>query len=435
MTTTTTHKQLSHTLNASERLSRLKIRLYSRRPFFSYILMNMNFTEVEDEDMRMAIDCMGDVVYSAPYVQSLTDSELEAVICHEAFHIIMLTFPRKKNRDHEKWNIATDICINYELGKDGFTLPNDVFLPDVKTAKMHLGKRVIDVTTAEQVYDKLMEMSEHIKQNADGSITVTNPDGSKQTFKPIDSHDHSDNEDGDGKDGEGKPKGRDFQGRWQEWKRKLVQGAEQAKARGDSGGSWGRYIDKILNPEVDWRTVLQRFIQTLLPFDYTMRRPHRMFYSTGVYMPSVLKKPTPILLAIDVSGSISQTELTTFASEINGILNAYTELECDLCYWSTEVDSKHIMKIRKENALEIISGTQFNSTGGTTMSCVADYFSHPDNKKQYACVVMLTDGYVEQNARVLSVPHLFVISKGGSAEAIKNLGIVTNLKNDGQDDI
>lgn len=404
---------LTHKLTASERLSALKYRLFNSKPFVSYILMNMTFTPCDDVPY-LAINKRGDVTYNPQGVQELTDAELEGVIYHEAGHIITLTFCREGSRDHNLWNIATDICINYEILREGTTLPDWVYRPDVQTASIKLGDDVIKVTTAEEVYDKLYNMADKISFNGDGSVTVTDRNGNKKTYKPCDEH----KSDGDDTDDEDQKNG-------QKWKQIIAQAAEYAKARSSTGvGGWGRYVDEILTPTVDWRSALQRFMQKQIPYDFTMTRPHKLYYTSGFYLPTIVKKPNPILVAVDVSGSISNSEITDFATEIVGMLNAHSELNIHVCFWSTKV-SDNIEALTRDNCMTKLLNLKFDSTGGTTIQVVDDFIK--EKNLNYPSVIYLTDGYVESE---FTCPKnsLFVISRNGIMTNVTGKGQVVQIK-------
>lgn len=392
-----------------ERITRCKIDLAYNHKFFTHILMNMTLTEVtnETECPTMAVDARGNLYYNPAFMDKLSQDELKGVLVHEAMHIVQFSFLRNGTRDRQLWNIATDLVINYELVKNGFKLPKDVLLPDsqgnwmLKTKKGNVPIKVAD-NYAEDIYEQILNHSEDAKkQGAAGQFDkhiYGKGDGNSE--EDIDPSERARIE--------------------QQWKQKITEAALAQKMRGAGGSFYERFIEDLLNPKLDWRTILQRFIQENVPYDYTMRRPNRSFYATGVYSPSILKKPVPILIGIDVSGSIGQQELVDFVSEISGILQAYPQLEARVMYWSTEVDEKNDFVVDRDGLKRVLS-CKFNSTGGTEISCVNRYLT----KKRYAekVCVFLTDGYVEGNPTFAAgTKNLFVISNGGTSEILKKHG-------------
>jgi predicted metal-dependent peptidase len=73
-----------------------------------------------------------------------------------------------------------------------------------------------------------------------------------------------------------------------------------------------------LQPRVDWREALQRFIRSRAKTDYSWSRPNRRF--SPLYLPS-MDSPTcgPLVVVIDVSGSVSQSVLDQFIAEVRDI--------------------------------------------------------------------------------------------------------------------
>ncbi len=429
---------MNHTFTEKDRIMKAKIDLNAANPFFSYILLNMNIKESKSEDRvpTMAVNEFGRLLWNEKFIKSLSDDELQGVLCHEAMHMVTLTFQRKGNRDMMLWNMASDLVINALITNDGVTLPKDCLLPDNngnfeftgKGGKKYTIKNVIE-KTAEDIYDIFSSNAEQIQTDFQdgegsgegsyqGSFDHHDPEG-----RPEDGESESG---GDGEDGEEQktPVSEAEKNQNKEkWKKIATEASTQAKMRGKSNSHFERALGELLNPEIDWRAKLHQFITKDLPVDYTMRRPGRRFYTTGVYYPSIIQENLDVVIAIDTSGSISDKEYSKFMSEVIGIAKSFDQISMRILWWSTEVTDNLV--VNKHDADSLID-YKFGSTGGTTMSCVADYCL--EKKINSRVFVFLTDGYCESNPKLPDGKMLFVLSKGGSDNIVKEYGDVSKLR-------
>ena len=412
---------LSH-LTEAERIIKAKIDLQASNPFFAYILLNF---DIRPEDgtkgdvPTMAVDKYGHLYWNQDFVKTLSDAELAAVLCHEAMHVATLTFPRQGSRDMNLWNIATDLIINTLLKSDGMSLPADVILPNNKDCWEMTGKdkkkfklEKVSEKTAEEIYDFIINHAEVIKESL-------NMDGDGNYDGAIDKHLKGNAGSGeDDKDSE-----ESSNANTERWKQAAVEAATQAKMRGKSKAWMDRMIDGILNPQINWKAKLQQFITRDLPVDYTMRRPGRRYYSTGIYYPSIIRENLEIVIAIDTSGSISDEEYKMFLSEVLGICKGFEQINARIIFWSTEITDD--LNVNKSES-DMLINYKFGSTGGTTMSCVAEYVRDKGINSQL--YIFFTDGCTEPNPKVPDGNKLFVLSKNGTDEIVKKYGPVCKLK-------
>ena len=98
----------------------------------------------------------------------------------------------------------------------------------------------------------------------------------------------------------------------QEFKSATVQAAKAAGA-GNLPGGVKRMLDKILNPQLDWRTLLAMQIQGEFKNDYTFRTQSRKGADSGYWLPGMdYDTTTYVAIALDVSGSIFDDMLIDF---------------------------------------------------------------------------------------------------------------------------
>ena len=96
------------------------------------------------------------------------------------------------------------------------------------------------------------------------------------------------------------------------------------KARKGFGGpplGAKRLLKEILEPQTDWRTMLENFIQEEVN-DYSFSPPDRRFEDSPFFLPDFNEKDTfvkNIVFLIDTSGSISDAMIQRAYSEIKGL--------------------------------------------------------------------------------------------------------------------
>ena len=78
-----------------------------------------------------------------------------------------------------------------------------------------------------------------------------------------------------------------------------------------------------MEPKIDWRAILRRFMTEKAQTIFRWIRGNRRFVAQGsiFHLHRVFPKaPGEIAVAIDTSGSIGQKELDAFGSEVQGII-------------------------------------------------------------------------------------------------------------------
>lgn len=413
-------------LSTAERIIKTKVDLNKSHPFFAYILMNMQIDKTEHTDKipTMAVNQYGDLWWNKEFVDKLDNDELKFCLAHEVGHISTLTFQRQGKRDLTLWNIATDLCINYMLLDEAFRPPKGILLPDHRGIYTFQsgkdGKNIqIDLNdkNAEQVYDELVNNAKAIKK-------AVKADGKGGYDGQLDSHLEGDSDDKGDSQGKGKTEA-DQKANENNWKRKAIEGATQAKMRGTISASMERMLGNMLEPVVDWRSKLFQFITNDLPVDYTMRSPSRRFISTGVYTPQVIKENLELIVGVDISGSISEDEYTEFMSEVIGIANSYRQVKMRVIAWACHVDERDDIEVTNDTQDRLMKMT-FYGGGGTELSCLTRYIEEKDY--QTKLLVILTDGYIEHQPKLPDgVSTIFVLSRNGSGEILKEYGDVTSL--------
>jgi predicted metal-dependent peptidase len=112
--------------DAFERISIARRRLAIRDHFFGRLLQRLEPVDATAAG-RAGVDTMATdgrrLFVHQPYVATLTDDELDGVLCHEVLHCAYRHFSRRGSRPLDRFNIAADYAINLDVLAAGYRLP------------------------------------------------------------------------------------------------------------------------------------------------------------------------------------------------------------------------------------------------------------------------------------------------------------------------
>jgi predicted metal-dependent peptidase len=369
-----------------------------------------------------------DEQYGRKFVAELKESELNFVVLHENLHKAfrhLTTWKKLHDEDHSLANQACDYVINLKL-KDLDREEKLIAMPrykdgELKGKPMGLIDERFRGLNAKQVFDILKEEEEE-----GGSGDDEGESG-------------GDNEGGGGEGGGGNTKGKgkgkpegfdehDWDGAKEmtetekkDLEREIDQAIRQGvmahqKIAGTGGGDLDRDLLDLLDPKVDWREMLREFVKATCSAKDTSswRRVNRRFLSTGVYMPSLIgEKVGHLVIGVDTSGSVGQEELSGFLTEVRGIAEEVKPSQVDLIYWDGRVASHE--EYTESMVGDIINSTKPKGGGGTSPSCVQKYLKEKMIVPE--CIIMLTDGYVDDWGNDWTAPVLWTIVGGNDCVA------------------
>lgn len=176
------------------------------------------------------------------------------------------------------------------------------------------------------------------------------------------------------------------------------------KMRGDAAGGrdlLGTAVERTTN----WRDALVEFINSVCQGDEQSRfcPPNKRLLASGFVMPSHFDENMgELIIACDTSGSMHWCYPIVFG-EIARIAQHAKPDSVRILWWDTEVCGEQEFKPEQYEA--IAKSMAPKGGGGTTVSCVADYIA--EKKYQPKAVIYLTDGYIEHDYRVPSLPILW----------------------------
>lgn len=400
-----------------EKIRIARTQMQKSNPFFSYLAMQLSLVEVDEKAgiNTMGVDNNGNLYYFPPFVATLSLDELKAVLAHEVMHVAFEHTMEKceSGRDHMLVNVAQDIVINDILVQDGFRLPAGCLLPrDHVFHGADFEIKDVNKKCWELVYDELLKK---IKKQKMASPDKVIRNGSKdQTGKQK-------TKGGNGPQGVDPTQNKNKNQTPIDWKKQMNEAMAHAKLQGKAPAGMDRTLDELNNPQLHWKELLQRFIVSEIPFDFTYSRPSKKSQSIGVYLPATYRENIEIAIGLDTSGSMSDKDIKDCVSEVLGILRAFdsvklTVLECDADVHAAE----NIESVEELQALKIKGG------GGTDFVPVFEWLKK--NKPEVKAVVFFTDGYGNFPQQSPDYPVLWCVTENGMDRDKFPFGMVTKMK-------
>jgi predicted metal-dependent peptidase len=356
------------------------LRLRIKSPFFGTLAMFARF--IPCTTIPSAATDGRDVFINPKFLKSLPSQQRDGVILHEILHAALLHPLRLREREPELWNIAADIVVNgMILRQSGFELPPG-----------GLRDEQLEYLSVEEVYELLRPPGANRFQLADLDLLATNagenPHQSPSTTRTGDSLELSHHDE-----------------LTAHWRQALQQATVIARATQSGKLPIGidRELGSVINPQLDWKSYLWRYlVQTPTDFQGFDRR----FIGRGLYLEALQGQTVRVYVAIDTSGSVNDTTLGLFLSEIRGILSAYPQIECDLYYVDCDTDGPYAL------TLDTILPTP-QGGGATSFVPFFDRVAECWDGYTQAICIYLTDGYGEFPTSAPVLPALWVVTPGG----------------------
>ena len=391
------------------RLLLSRMRILNTHGFYGLLLMHMIYSI--DENAETAYTDGTRIAFGPKFLESLTDSELDFVMMHEILHVVLQHCMRGEDRDHERFNIACDIVVNSNI-----LLENNMDRKSITLSQwgesMHIapGGKEGHEYTAEQIYDMLPPTPPQKKTPSAG--------GKKGRTKQ---------EQGDPKNLA--PGGQiwDDHSQWGQyeeddtlrdvWVKQFSEACEAISIREKTIGRGTlplfaqRLLEKLRDPQVDWRTILNEFVQEEVN-DYSFSPPDRRFQDSPFFLPDFNEmgrngEPVDILFMIDTSASMSDKEITAAFSEVKG---AVDQFDGKLKGWLGFFDGA-IIEPKPFESVDDVLKIKPAGGGGTDFQIIFEYVHQHMQDKPPACIIILTDGYAPfpQEHIAKEIPVLWLI--------------------------
>lgn len=330
-------------------------------------------------------DFMGDLLKENP-------EYVKGVLLHEFYHIVLLhvTSRLPQGEMTRKWNVATDLAINSELTvfEQDYSAPSGFV---VQSSLLPMDKALIPTVgpfanlkphlSAEEYMELLPDNESEEKEDKKGE-----GEGEGQGEGDGDGQDEGQG-DGDGEgDDDGAANGRnsgdgngfDDHSDWGEstgtderrkiaeerLKESIKEAFVEAQSKGYGSVSHGmrRTIKEAITPKVNWRAVLRSFVKASQRADKssTIKRLNRRY--AYIHPGKKARRQAKIAVSIDQSGSVSDSMLTAFYSELDKLAQL---AEFTIVPFDTEVSEEHVhvwkKGERRQKERYLSGGTCFNA--------------------------------------------------------------------------
>jgi predicted metal-dependent peptidase len=274
------------------------MQLLLKQPFYGYIAAAV--TPVESSEIPSVSVVMTPaprLLYNRDWFEGLKEEHAIGAVMHELLHMVLLHDFRRNDRERKLWAAACDMAVNEHI--DAALLPADAItvekisreiretLPRQKSAESYydlISKTDNKPSFAENDKEIRIIMQSGLELKANKSIEGDTSEVNKNAVKSM-----------------------------------LSELVEQARAEGEIPTGVGGFIGEIYKTgEVNWRNVLKRFVsgKGRTVSRKTCKKESRRFENLPGNKRSV---GVDVLLALDESGSISESHTVKFYNELMAI--------------------------------------------------------------------------------------------------------------------
>lgn len=378
--------------------------------FYGYFLLHMSREISFDISSPTAVNFNRAkyVIYFNPIIfLNLNIKQMESTIKHEILHILSMHLIRAKEfkvgHSTLAINLAMDLVVNTYLDN----LPP--YAITLEWVNLNYSLKLLPFEPFEYYVEKIQTAIDLLEADKDGTEDDSNKDEMIETdYNPEKTHDvWEDSSDIDEKT-------------LKEFTEKYINNAQK--------GNIPNYLESMISSlknsqgELPWNLYLKRLMGAVESNKKkTITRRNRRQPDRFDLRGQLRSHKAKIVVALDISGSISDEEFNQAIKEVLGIVKNYnheiTIIECD----------SEIRRVYKVKSVKDIKD-RINIRGGTKFTPVFEYA----NNNKVNLLVYFTDGKGE--ATLLSIPKgyktLWVISGRGDKLSLKEAyGTVKKLKN------
>lgn len=455
------------------RLLLARMELLLNNGFYGLLLMHVGFglTDGVENACTSGGPDGEKILFNPVFLDQLSDDELLYAMEHEVLHLALRHFARGEGYARERFNAACDIVVNSNILKSHGMDEKSITLRVNGGVQPHLspnGREGYEFT-AEELYALIPDPNgDSVNEpgiKAKGSGRKTKKTDEKEEFEQTGADagaeeaadDRKTDENTDASGGESgkeqktngsgdkggaaarqtgrakRKKGAAGGGAWddhvsmdaqteeddslrQVWVQRIINAAEAMEIREASNGRGtvpafaARMLRELRNPQTDWRTILNDFVQEEIA-DYSFSPPDRRFGDTPFFLPDFNEKEDivrDILFMVDTSGSMSDKAITAAFSEIKGAIDQFGGR---LAGWLGFFDAAVIEPKPFENEDEFRVIRAYGG-GGTDFQIIFEYVSQHMTDNPPASIIILTDGYAPfpQEHLANGIPVLWLIN-------------------------
>lgn len=374
------------------------------------------------------------------FMKQLSKTQIKSVLTHEFYHLVFQHLTKRKRTPHMMWNIATDLAINSLImtSRNSFNtkaedvFPRGAFVPgpdygvfntpmskkpaDVESDKQQNSKEFDNINiqkaygfvddklfnficslpileSSEFYFDKLKEFQENnpeffqeqkiyvvMDSEGDSGQDQQSNNGYGQQHGGFDTHESWDKDKNGNKINEQLVK--------QKIENLVQKAAEAAEKRG-----WGnipsnvsrKILETVAEKQISWKDVLRNFISSVTSSGKrnSLKRINRKYPYT--HAGTIRNRVPRLLIALDESGSISDTELQMFFKELEGLTKL---VSIDVIPFDCSLKKENLISWRKGQRLEHTR----KHTGGTDFNAPTEFANSEENRNRWDAMIIFTDG-------------------------------------------
>ena len=407
-----------------ELLELLKLFLISKRDvYYGYFMMNMQYkVNFKSETIAgIKLNTFPPVFESNPLLLcEFTLKEILYIICHEIDHVILnhpaemvKANPQQIPEVYKRFNLAADASVNDRLNHEikahsykFMSMPEGCITSN--TLKKLFNLKSIKAKEHYLYYYNLIKIDEieELEQNQQQMMVNKLKDGKEPSFEPgedypvtVTTSDQIEDHNWDVSDD-------DYEAIVENTKEFINQSYNMIgeEKRGEMPSSFIEEVKKINEPPIlSWQSILKKYVGTISAgFRKTRtrlnRRQPQRFDLSGQMNDKTLK----IVVALDTSGSVSNSDIQKIFTEIFSIISKrnyeLTIIECDYTI-------QRVYKVKKPSDVQM----KVAGRGGTRFSPVIKYVND-DKYFRDSLLIYFTDGYGESKIpKPLTYRNLWVI--------------------------
>ena len=404
-----------------DKIQESRERLMKRHPFLAMLLMYVKYVAVREmKKMSTNARC---IYFSPDFLDKLRTSELDYLLAHQVMHIVLDHIWRPEADADDDYHFACDVLVNQELEKIGFQKDRYPHLGDIHdhipgrcniSTEGLTPKEVRDLLAYslyvfdERTRSRFMPDSDvywdpHNDPDSDGILILDIPDMSGALPIELQGKNGAGGaSEGDGGIGENAGEsggGGDSQISPEDWKEIVYAVSKSMKQRHDgeqgydsqTAGLMERILGKRQKASVDWRKLLQEFLQENVN-DYSFTPPDRRFSDSEFFLPDFNEKESTtreILFMVDTSGSVKDENLAIVYSEICGAIEQFNGKICGkLGFFDAAVSKAPCPFETVEDVLQILP----YGGGGTDFGAIFRYIREEMSDQLPSCIIIFTDG-------------------------------------------
>lgn len=352
------------------RLIRARTKLLLRYPFFGHLALNL---KLRTSTTVKTVSTDGKkLLYNPDFVRQQDEQTLLTIVAHEVLHCALGHLWRRGTRSRDRWNIAADFAANSVLKQEGFYLPPDCYFSE-KFEKL----------SAEQIYAQLPEPTARLGKMC---LLDSHEDWEKELAAVLVADET------------------ELSRQWRDFVNRAITHSQL----------FGKELPKSVNKlraalarDFNWRELLRRYVLQSIPQNFRLLPPNKRHLWRKLYLPSTCGEQLDLVIGIDTSGSISDSQFTQFMAVVRGITDQFPAYQLHFFFCDAQIHDEMIISTFDE-------WPDFfpKRSGGTDFCPVFDRIESLGLR--IMALLYLTDTYGSFPDYAPAYPVIWVMPPGGS---------------------